>query len=233
MKVFELHWPRTWLDGVTDSHVVLTLLHLLETRLADASVGLALFEEARARPRQQPGWMRRQAAAQAIAQSMDRGLPHDMTPQEQFEARSSIPEAADLHVRRQEWAAGQMPEGYEQRLVFIHAHTVLYALDAVGKTLDRLAEMSDVPAQVAVARDLYRAALPDLVDVRDSAHHTEDRGRGRGKFNRPLTMQPIDNRLINAPSGGQGSGVFGTYGGLARYAGDGGARAVCGHGHAT
>jgi hypothetical protein len=168
--------------------------------MADASVGLALFDEARSRARGQAGWTRRQPAAQAIARSMEHKVLQGMTPEQQFKALRDIPEAADLQARRQEWAAGQLPQEYENRLVFIHAHTVIYALDAIGKTLDKLTEMSNLPG-VAAARDGYRTALPDLVPVRDSAHHTEDRARGLDKKGHPLKLQPINNGMFNAAEG--------------------------------
>jgi hypothetical protein len=108
---------------------------------------------------------------------------------------------ADLQARRQEWAAGHMPDDYQHRLPYIHAHTVVYALDSIGKTLDKLAEISGIPPAVTAAQDYFRMALPNLVHVRDSAHHIEDRAQGLDKRGRPLVLQPVNNRMFNAPNG--------------------------------
>ena len=112
---------------------------------------------------------------------------------------SDIHAAADLQVRRAEWAAGQAPDSYMQHLVFIHARTVLYALDGISKALGVLADTSGVPLGVKTAKNAYDAALPDLVGVRDSSHHVEDRARslsGQGKKKKPVPPLPGNNRLI-------------------------------------
>jgi hypothetical protein len=201
MQVFEIRYPGTWFDGTLNSERVSPLLVVLEGHLADASVGLALFEEARSRPRSGPGGVRRQQAALAISRAMESQLPGNLTAEQRFLALRDIPDAADLQVRRQEWAAGRLPDSYEHRLPFIHAHTVVYALDGIGKALDQLAGISGLPAGVTAARDGYRAALPELVAVRDSAHHTENRAQGLDRRGQPLVLQPISNQMIEAPNG--------------------------------
>ena len=201
MQVFALRYPGTWINGLQNSHEAGVLLSLLEHHLADASLGLGLFEEALARPRSTPGWMRRQSTVQAIQRAMESQLPPNLTPEQRFAALDDIRETADLQARQQEWAAGILPDSYERQLLSIHAHTVAYALDDIDKKLGVLAGMSGVPGEVSAARDKYLAALPYLRQVRDSAHHTEDRARGLGSFDRPITLQPISNTFINAPGG--------------------------------
>jgi len=53
MEVFPLEYPGIWLDGLDQkqSHRVQSLLHVCESHVADAAVGLALFTEARSRGR--------------------------------------------------------------------------------------------------------------------------------------------------------------------------------------
>jgi hypothetical protein len=173
----------------------------LESQLVDASVGLALFGDVRSRPTPAQGWIQRQPAARAIARAMESQLPADLTPKQRFAALRDIPEAADLEARRQEWAVGQIPESYQHRLPFIHAHTVLFALDAIGKALGRLVGVDGIPAGVVAAREGYKTALPHLVDVRDSAHHVEDRARGLDRRGQSLDLQPVNNSAFNAPNG--------------------------------
>lgn len=201
MRVFEVHYPGTWLDGTPSRDQVDPLLHQLCSQLADASIGLTLFEEAVSRPKSEPGRIRRREAARIIAQAMENQFTGNLPPSERMATLQGISEAADLQARRQEWAAGRVPDAYQHRLPFIHAHTVVYALDSIGKTLDTLAGISGLPAAVTAARDGYRAALPDLVHVRDSAHHVEDRARGLDRRGRPLVLQPVDNQMFKAPNG--------------------------------
>lgn len=50
-----------------------------------------------------------------------------------------------------------------------------------------------LPLGITDARNAYKSALPYLVDVRDSAHHTEDRARWLDRNKRPLDLQPPSN----------------------------------------
>jgi hypothetical protein len=200
MQIFELRYPGTWIDGLQNGHQIQTMLYPLQEDLADAAIGLALFTEARARPPSGLGWMRRQSAVRVISEQMESALPQNLPFDQRFAALDSIRDNADLRAKRQEWAAGILPDGYERRLMAIHARTVVFALDDIDRKLEVLAEMSGVP-EVAAAHGRYLAALPNVRDVRNSAHHTEDRLRGLKTGGKPITLQPISNRLIHAPGG--------------------------------
>jgi hypothetical protein len=65
-----------------------------------------------------------------------------------------------------------------------------------------LSDESDAPFDVAVQVESFYRAFPSLIGVRDTAHHPEDRGRGLGKRGKQLKLQPVDNQLVKAPSGG-------------------------------
>lgn len=203
MDIFELRYPGTWLDNQSDDHHVMILLRELETHLADASVGLALFQQAQGRPRARPHERaaQRQARVQALQRVLESQIPATLVPQQRFEAIRDTHESADLQARREQWAAGQVPGDYENRLFFIYAHTVLFALENISKTLSVLTDRMPVPAGVGAARDGYAQALPDLVHVRDTAHHIEDRARGLDRNRNPLVLQPVNNGSINAPGG--------------------------------
>jgi hypothetical protein len=203
MEVFELRYPGTWLDGLADGdgHQVQSLLFLLEGHLAEAALGLTFFEQARSRPRDKLSGTRRSEAVRSVVTQMERQLAGNLTAEQRFEAMTGLNDAADLQVRRQEWAAGVIPDTYLDRLPFFYAHAVLFALDGIGKILAVLADMSGLPAGVAAASSAYEAALPDLVSVRNSAHHTEDRARGLKNGARPITLQPVNNQMIDAPNG--------------------------------
>jgi hypothetical protein len=204
VNTYELHYQGAMPDNVPDSHHVWALLDQLGSHLADAGMGLALFEQAIKRPRMSgyDRFQQRRFRVFAIAQALESQIPATLAPRERMEAIMDVHETADLQARREQWAAGQVPAGYEDRLPFIYAHTVVFALDNIGKTLHALAGMPGVPAGVATARDGYGQALPDLIDVRDTAHHLEDRARGLDRRRNPLVLQPVNNGFIHAPNGG-------------------------------
>jgi len=151
MDVFPLHYPGTWLDGLTDDKrpTVEAMLRVCETHVNDAAVGLALFAAAIPPPAPE-GW----------------------------------------------------PRGYAFRLPFIHAHTVLYALDGVEKALHVLARVQGLPGAVAGASGSFKSQLPTVRAVRDSSHHLEDRARGLDRDGKPLSLKPVTTMGISAPNGG-------------------------------
>ena len=205
MEVFELTYPGTWLD-MPDSHKILVLLIQLESQLADASLGISFFEEASvrrlyvARATSLEDHQARSHKVAMIARAMEAELPHDLSPQDRFTKMNQVHEVADLQVCREEWAAGRLPQAYEHRLPIMYAHVVLYALDAIGKTINVLVDMG-ISSDIALARDTYESAIPHLKAVRDSAHHIEDRARGVHHGSKPLVLQPINTQALVAPNG--------------------------------
>lgn len=61
--------------------------------------------------------------------------------------------------------------------------------------------MADLPPGVASASESFATALPSVVEIRNSAHHVEDRARSKGRNDKPLTLQPIDNNMIKSAGG--------------------------------
>lgn len=98
------------------------------------------------------------------------------------------------------WERGELPRSVIHRLPFMYARAFLFALDSIEKVLKALAA-SDVPTAAAEARDDLLAALPTLTEVRNTAHHHEDRVRGLGRNRKPLGLKPIDAGGILAPGG--------------------------------
>ena len=99
------------------------------------------------------------------------------------------------------WREGHLPQGYQDRIPFIHAKSCVYALDTLQKTLRLLAKVPDVPIDIAEALKEFELAFPDLVQVRDSSHHAEDRVQGKRRKDR-IDLKPLANEAIHAPGGG-------------------------------
>lgn len=153
------------------------LFLLFENGLGDAAIALELYEQA-----------------------SDQGH-HPSAPS------MAIDPEADRAMKRQAWAAGAWPQTYLFRLQFCHAQMFVYALDQVAKGLGTLARhpLPSAISTVVTAQNTawtVEPALADLKGVRDSSHHAEDRLRGRGRGNRQIQLQPINNAMVNAPHGG-------------------------------
>lgn len=97
---------------------------------------------------------------------------------------------------------GELPRQYRHRLPFLHAHSVLYALDGVKRALAALAREAGLSPTISDASDDFNSWFPGLTPVRDSSHHLEDRARGLDRFGKPLTLHPITSGPISAPDGG-------------------------------
>jgi hypothetical protein len=219
VKVFELYYPGALPDAlpVEDAMQVRSLFAVLETHLADSAVGLWLFEQALDELLRSPLESRRRAEDEHAeitralmempeVQAAEKTLSHELqadkiTSKQWSKAHADIRDAADLQARRQQWANGQMPGAYRQRLPHLYAHTVLYALDGIRKALYALTQISGLPTGVAAAYQAHAAALPGLTAVRNSAQHIEDRARRRGPGNSTITPQSVTNQAIHAPTG--------------------------------
>lgn len=205
MLILELVQPGTWIDDLDDEvafHASGLLWHAT-TALADAAVALAHFDSAQAdlsvpspnqleADREHEDRVRAQVAAALVARGMD------------AESISYIPEVdeqARLIAKRERWASGRLPDSYQHRLPFIHATTFLFALDNIGKSLRTLARLPGVPEGVRQVIASWPDEFPDLVGVRDSAHHADERAIGEAR-QRPIETKPIDNGAIKVDGGG-------------------------------
>ncbi|MGI9148521.1 MAG: hypothetical protein ACR2IK_18540 [Chloroflexota bacterium] len=209
--IVELVRPGARLRGLraAEARDAEALLDLLESSLTDAALGLSLFNQALAAvldsaiaPRASMEDWKRDARFRAALRA--RLLPHvppDLSSEARWAAVRQIDERVEIEVKRQRWSAGQLPRSYTHRLPLLHAKSFLYALDTVLKALAQLAHIEGVPARVETELANYRSAFPSLKDVRDSAHHVEDRVHGKAR-NKKLVLKPVQNAAISAPTGG-------------------------------
>lgn len=208
MFPFELTYPGYWLEcpGVPQSDVrdAQMVFHVLESHLADAALALRLFEREKAdvwlpaaRPEPQDAYRRRRE----MELELERGLASNVSPQERWSALERIRFEVEVALKRERWAAGEIPEAHRRRAIFLYAQAFLFALDGIGKTLSALASAAWVPVAVKTARGDFYRGLPDLTGVRDTSHHLEDRARGRDRRGKRLALKPVMSGGINAPGG--------------------------------
>lgn len=94
-----------------------------------------------------------------------------------------------------------VPPEYENREPILHAHTVLFAMDGISKTLGKLALNPLSTSATGAALVEFREALPNLLEVRNSAHHLEDRSRGLDRAGNPIELRPLVDGPFDAPGG--------------------------------
>ena len=192
MFIPDLSQPGTWLVGLDDdlSRNVWMLLHLAQSGIADAALGLEWHLAAVRDHRRPPDWedhpvepahdlLRRIAMAELATDA-------DLTWEQRRELEDSFELALRIERKRERWRAGHIPRDYDTRAIALHARTFIFALDSVAKALQVLVTMPDLPDEIASVKRDWDIAFPHLKGVRDTAHHHEDRARGLDRRGQPI-----------------------------------------------
>jgi hypothetical protein len=112
LYVFELTWPRTWLDDLPDQVAfdVEKMLLLLESALADAAVGLGLFEAEQAaavrHAQYREQWEQRRAAEAALVARFESQLAPDLPLEERWRLDEQTRERARVEAKRRAGSQG-------------------------------------------------------------------------------------------------------------------------------
>ena len=101
------------------------------------------------------------------------------------EAMASFRAHMRTEERREAWH-GVPPELFI-KMPNMHARSFIYALDTFQKSLKLLAARPSASGELVNCTTDFKQAFPDLIDVRDSAHHAEDRVRGL-RFKKEIEM---------------------------------------------
>ncbi len=198
----------TWVEGLDADvgHEAEALSGLLTRGVLDAVLALAMFEQARNAPHDhsQAAWERDRQLERIREEELASEDPRDCTAPDFMEWRMRISGQARRDVVRAKWEAGELPDELKHRLPFLHAQTFVTALAQVGRAMYALAELDTGSAKVELlaARDDFAAALPTLKHVRDSVEHAEDRLRGHNRRGQTMTLAPVTNTAVHAPTGG-------------------------------
>jgi hypothetical protein len=209
MYVADLIQPGTWLEleDREQAHRVEVLIEVLVVKgLDEAAIALHLF-----RSNGQEPAITREAFLQRMQDSAARrpsaeGLWADrsLSPEERKAAIDRSEIDAEIARNRANWAAGAIPSSYLQALPFMYARMFVYAIDAVVKGLKALVRelTTDLAEKVEeVLKDLDRE-LPDIVHVRDTAHHHEDRALFRKRGGESVETSAVDlPGFVRAPAG--------------------------------
>lgn len=207
MFVFEVIVPGTWLDYEDREWAwkIQNQLDSLQSRFFEANLALNLFtstKNARTSLSIKDTWDTDTQRKQEIRNEIEMQL---LTQGKSWhEIYDEVSLQTDIIFKREKWQQGSPPAEFEHKLVFLYAQAFLYALDGFAKFLAVLSKEDNVPETIL---DIHRKMLsifPDLIGVRNTAQHLEDRSRGLGAGKNPksLDLKPINNGFIYAPNGG-------------------------------
>lgn len=201
MFIFEIVTPGTWLEcqNRDSQHRLDTLISSLKRTFFEANTALNLFTEERGRAG--PHWSRDQHDAFVDRRNRieaERG--GNAWPMPSWERREEIRYEAEVIAKREAWCQGHVPRELRNPKIFIFARSFLYALDTFDKLMAVLCEDPAAPSGLKAFKTRMAQEFPDLREVRNSAHHMEDRARGLGRNGKPLDLKGLDNEMVSAPN---------------------------------
>ncbi|MCU1584330.1 MAG: hypothetical protein JWM49_886 [Microbacteriaceae bacterium] len=177
----------------------------MQTSLVDAALALSMFEDHRrsdnAPSDHQKEWEEDHARREQVRGELACASPELSEGGDQFAAIRRLDDLVRFEVQRRAWRDGRVPSSYRMRPAFIHAKSCLYALDTIGKSFKLLSAHVDDASKIDALIDEWNESMPDLMHVRNSAHHPEDRVQGK-TFSRRIDLQPVENEMLSVPGGG-------------------------------
>lgn len=205
MYIFEVTTPGTWLDYPDRDWTwkIEGLLRNLQAQFYEANTALNLFEQARSQQSSQCTREQWQADADRRSQ-IRREVEAELGFESSRDSWERISQETDVRFKREKWSNGHIPRELERNVVSIFARAFVYALDGFDKFLGVLAAEPGVPGNLSDLSAELGSNFPSLRGVRNTTQHLEDRSRGlgAGRSPKPMTLQPVENRLISAPGGG-------------------------------
>lgn len=211
----------------------MTLFHGLEAALADAAISLSLYEIAfqdrLARPSAADRDIERARMRQRTAEIERTMLNQAAIPPFSPDRRKCervIRQEADREYRREKWRNGEVPERYRARMVTIYARSFVNALDELDGFLDALSvtvrearawpwitpeeklSLEQTLTRVNEAKKGFRDTFPELLGIRDSLAHYEERVQLKGKDK--ATRKPATN-IFKPPTSGPIFMEFGSH----------------------
>ncbi|EFJ6794686.1 hypothetical protein A2F76_002216 [Escherichia coli] len=179
------------------------LLSHLETAFYDANVALNLFEQERTKNNSKfdnisQTWQADVQKRQALEMLVCKEFGY-----QPYEYSEQVFSEVELRLKREKWNNGEYPLAHQHRLIFLHAKSFLYALDAIDKFLKVISKENGAPENIKKLHEQLSKDFPDLRKVRNSAQHMEDRVRGLGaeKEPKPIKLKPVNNIHVVAPQG--------------------------------
>lgn len=92
---------------------------------------------------------------------------------------------------------GNVPREFNHQIIFLHAHSFLYALDGISKIISVMNRTDKVSSGISEIYSSFKKDFPDLIEVRNSSQHIEDRIRGMGRNGKRINLKQINNSFIS------------------------------------
>lgn len=204
MTVFEITKPGTWLNFSDDSQLNFELQNLIDQLIDcfyEANQALNLFDSEYCKDRsfKKETWEKDRIERTVIEEKLKKEFNDDNFQYSYEEMIFKV----DTIFNRQKWEKGVLPNDLSKKNIFIFAKSFLFALDNFQKIFKVLIDKKNALEIPLNLEDLYNkfcVYFKDLRDVRNSAHHNEDRIQGLS-FGKPIPLKPILNDFIKADSG--------------------------------
>jgi hypothetical protein len=170
-------------------------LSSLEGHYVEAVLALDLFNKASAlrdSPRDlldAPDAARAQRATRELLGGRSYG---QLTAEEQFHFKINV----KLRTLQLGLAAGRLPNKLMGQAPLLHARSFLYSFDAFYKMLGVFELIAGAPAELKQIRASMEQAFPDLIQIRNSAHHMEQRVQGKAHA-KDIKPQPLKDAAGN------------------------------------
>lgn len=194
----EIEYPGTWIDFSTNelSWEIKNIISLIETSFTEATIALSFFDDEKSKNQYDISKSYFEALSLVKQELIEKAQPLNKETMFLYNY-----EETEMKAKRKLWEMGFVPNTYSSSLVFIYAKTFLFSIDNIYKLIGSLCKYENIPNKILEVKSLFQIEFPDLIEVRNSAHHVEDRGRRLGKRAIPLDLKPIDNNMIKSSGG--------------------------------
>lgn len=201
MSILEIVRPGTWLEGqrFEVAREIEGYFSNLESAFFEANAALNLFEKELNRDHPDISVEEWEMNSARLRSEEKRLLEKE--DELEREQREELYYQASVNVKRRRWENGEIPENILSHHIYIYGKSFVYSLDLFSLVLMRIKKEAWAPHNIdSICTDFYDG-IPSLRDVRNSFHHQEDRAFGIGSDRKPMTIQPINNGLFEAPYG--------------------------------
>ncbi|AKT28216.1 hypothetical protein RYA05_25195 [Pseudomonas syringae pv. actinidiae] len=194
MNIFEITVPGMSLDYADRDWCrnVENLLRGLRSEFFKANCALILFDQTTQSERDFQTVKAQWQADRTRVSDLVSSTTQDRTFNYDRDKYQDIYFQAQTIVKREHWAAGELPKEFDYQLPFIYAQTFVYALDSFEKLLGVISKIENIPEEISNLHEEITEVFPHLREVRNSAHHMEDRLRGLGRNNKTMNLKPFD-----------------------------------------
>jgi hypothetical protein len=198
-----LTYPGTWIDlpDQDAARDIASLLHLIESSLTEAAISLGAYIACRNTPRRSMGnraaWQQDVDARRVYEQQV---MAEWGIGEFDFARYQEIRAEVDRRRLKDAFAANVVPDGYIHEMPFVHAKGCLTAAHTIRLALIQCTKINAIQTHADAAGGSMDAALPKLKGVRDSTAHVDERVQGMAR-RKEIQLQPIQNRMVNAPGG--------------------------------